>query len=30
MNNHQKDFDQSLEKDISIEPKDWIDRKSVV
>ncbi|MCF0264355.1 1,2-phenylacetyl-CoA epoxidase subunit A [Acinetobacter guillouiae] len=24
MNNHQKDFDQSLEKDISIEPKDWI------
>ena len=24
MNNHQKDFDQSLEKDISIEPKDWM------
>ncbi|MFW1945244.1 1,2-phenylacetyl-CoA epoxidase subunit PaaA [Acinetobacter guillouiae] len=24
MNNHQQDFDQSLEKDISIEPKDWM------
>ncbi len=24
MNNHQKDFDQSIEKDISIEPKDWM------
>ncbi|MBJ8452885.1 1,2-phenylacetyl-CoA epoxidase subunit A [Acinetobacter bereziniae] len=24
MNNHQKNFDQSLEKDISIEPKDWM------
>lgn len=24
MNNHQEDFDQSLEKDISIEPKDWM------
>ena len=24
MKNHQQDFDQALEKDISIEPKDWM------
>ena len=33
MNNHQQDFDQSLEKDISIEPKDWMPdayRKTVI